>query len=302
MNSPKLDNLIAGGREALKGFLQTLLGQNDIPFETATPSESTPEAIRGEETQMLSLVAATPPFVIQMVPGWLPVLSRAMLGEAINVGDEGYEDLARELAGQAFGAVRTQLASAGLALGDVTFEVIPPGEPLPDLDLPERLVVIPFSMTHGEAPLTGRVICPYTPDLEEAPMPASQAAAAQAAAPGAAPSSGAPVAGQGVPVAPLTFPDLGREALGHEEHSFGLLADVELEVTVELGRRRMPLADILRLTNGSVIELEKLVGEPLDIYANGRFIAEGEAVVIDEQFGIRITRLASTKNRERVYH
>ncbi|NKN80648.1 flagellar motor switch protein FliN [Weissella cibaria] len=95
---------------------------------------------------------------------------------------------------------------------------------------------------------------------------------------------------------------MGKETLGENNHTFGLLADVELEVTVELGRRRLPLADILRLTNGSVIELEKLVGEPLDIYANGRFIPEGEAVVIDDQFGIRITSLASTRNRDKVFH
>jgi flagellar motor switch protein FliN/FliY len=72
-----------------------------------------------------------------------------------------------------------------------------------------------------------------------------------------------------------------------------MLADVELDVTVELGRRRMPLADILRLTSGSVVELEKLVGEPLQVFANNRLIAEGEAVVIDDQFGVRITSLAS---------
>jgi len=55
---------------------------------------------------------------------------------------------------------------------------------------------------------------------------------------------------------------------------------------------------VLRLTTGSIIELEKLVGEPLEIYANGRLIAEGEAVVIDEQFGVRITNLV-TGNRQR---
>jgi len=105
-----------------------------------------------------------------------------------------------------------------------------------------------------------------------------------------------------VSVAPLNLPDLGPEAIsGDGGHPFGLLADVELAVTVELGRRRLPLADILRLTTGSIIELEKLVGEPLDIYANGRLIAEGEAVVIDEQFGIRITSLVTTKTQEKAF-
>lgn len=81
--------------------------------------------------------------------------------------------------------------------------------------------------------------------------------------------------------------------------SMELLGDVEIELSVELGRRSMPLEDILRLTNGSIVELDKLAGEPLQIYANNRLVAEGEAVVIDDQFGIRITRLASTEKRAR---
>ena len=94
------------------------------------------------------------------------------------------------------------------------------------------------------------------------------------------------------------FPDFGRENLQTEgTGNFDLLAEVELNVTVELGRRKIPLSEVLKLTTGSVIELEKLVGEPLEIFANGRLIAEGEAVVIEEQFGIRITNLASSKIR-----
>lgn len=87
---------------------------------------------------------------------------------------------------------------------------------------------------------------------------------------------------------------------GHGDlSSMELLGDVEIELSVELGRRSMPLEDILRLTNGSIVELDKLAGEPLQIYANNRLVAEGEAVVIDDQFGIRITRLASTEKRAR---
>ncbi len=108
-------------------------------------------------------------------------------------------------------------------------------------------------------------------------------------------------AGQGgVSVASANFSELGEEKIHGpraETKNFELLSEVELEVSVELGRRRLPLSDVLQLTNGSVIELEKLVGEPLSLYANGRFVAEGEAVVIDEKFGIRITSLAPKKQR-----
>ena len=86
-----------------------------------------------------------------------------------------------------------------------------------------------------------------------------------------------------------------RESPGN----FDLLAEVELTLTVELGRRKLALSEVLQLTPGSVIELEKLVGEPLEIYANGRLIAEGEAVVVDEQFGVRITNLAPAKIRSK---
>jgi len=109
-----------------------------------------------------------------------------------------------------------------------------------------------------------------------------------------------------VEVASATFPDVGHEHLGRDGSApppnLGVLHDVELDVTVEFGRRQLPLADVLRLGAGSVIELEKMVGEPLAIYANGRLIAEGEAVVVDEQFGVRITRLATSNPSGNAFH
>lgn len=76
-----------------------------------------------------------------------------------------------------------------------------------------------------------------------------------------------------------------------EIRNIDMLKDVEMQVSVELGRKRMPLGKILQLMKGSVIELEKLAGEPVDILVNGRCIAMGDVVVIDEHFGVRITRL-----------
>ena len=72
-----------------------------------------------------------------------------------------------------------------------------------------------------------------------------------------------------------------------------LLGDVELEVTVELGRCRLPLAEVARLGVGSVVELDALAGDPLVVYANGRRIATGEAVVVDGQFGVRIQKVSA---------
>lgn len=76
-----------------------------------------------------------------------------------------------------------------------------------------------------------------------------------------------------------------------------LLLDVPLDVTVELGRSRMTIQDLLALTPGSVVELDKVAGEPLDIVVNDRLIARGEAVVVNDKFGIRITDIISKAER-----
>ena len=76
-----------------------------------------------------------------------------------------------------------------------------------------------------------------------------------------------------------------------------MLLDVDLEVLVELGRRTMLIKDVLKLGKGSVVELDKAAGDPLGIFVNGRMLAEGEVVVVDDHFGIRITKLAGTAER-----
>lgn len=92
------------------------------------------------------------------------------------------------------------------------------------------------------------------------------------------------------------FSEEGEQENG-ETHSMDLLKDVELDVSVELGRIELPLGKVLQLAKGSVVELEKLAGEPVDILVNGNRIALGEVVVIDEHFGVRISSLVTTKKR-----
>lgn len=76
-----------------------------------------------------------------------------------------------------------------------------------------------------------------------------------------------------------------------------LLLDVPLAVSVELGRTRMTIQDLLGLGPGSIIELDKVAGEPLDILVNDHLIAHGEAVVVNDKFGVRITDIASPAER-----
>ena len=74
-----------------------------------------------------------------------------------------------------------------------------------------------------------------------------------------------------------------------------ILKDVEMGVTAELGRRRMTVRDLLALTPGSVIELDRAAGSPVDVLVNGTLIARGEVVVIDEEFGIRIAEIVAAE-------
>ncbi|OCA83827.1 flagellar motor switch phosphatase FliY [Bacillus wudalianchiensis] len=85
----------------------------------------------------------------------------------------------------------------------------------------------------------------------------------------------------------------------HETRNLSMLLDIPLQVTVELGRTNRSVKDILDLTAGSIIELDKLAGEPVDILVNSRLVAKGEVVVIEENFGVRITDILSQSDRLR---
>lgn len=101
-----------------------------------------------------------------------------------------------------------------------------------------------------------------------------------------------------VEVQPAEFDTLaGKSVLSSSKKNIDMLMDVELEVSVELGRKPVLISDVLKLGKGSILELEKSAGENLDIIVNGKKLAEGEVVVIDEHFGIRITQLISAKDR-----
>ncbi len=84
---------------------------------------------------------------------------------------------------------------------------------------------------------------------------------------------------------------------GEKVDSIELLKDVNLELTVELGRTRMNIGEIMELGQGSVVELDKMAGEPVDIRVNGVLLASGEVIVLDDVFGVRITRLHNRVDR-----
>lgn len=92
--------------------------------------------------------------------------------------------------------------------------------------------------------------------------------------------------------------DMGEEAASTgETKSMDLILDIPLTVAVELGRSKMLINDLLQLGQGSVIELTKLVGEPLEVLVNQKLVARGEVVVVNEKFGVRLTDIVSPMER-----
>lgn len=107
---------------------------------------------------------------------------------------------------------------------------------------------------------------------------------------GAAPSTES--APDSAPVA-ADFAELGAGVLNNSEVPLAALLDLTLPVSIELGRTSMTVQELLRLGRGSVVQLDRLAGEPIDIYVSDRRFAEGEVVVLGEHFGVRITRIVA---------
>ena len=95
----------------------------------------------------------------------------------------------------------------------------------------------------------------------------------------------------------LQYPNLQGGNIGGEQGNISLIMDVFMEMTVELGRTKKQIKDILGMGEGTIIELDKLAGEPVDILVNHKPIAKGEVVVIDENFGVRVTEILSPLER-----
>jgi len=103
-------------------------------------------------------------------------------------------------------------------------------------------------------------------------------------------------------ISSVRFPQMGESITTGGYGDISLLLDVEMTMTVELGRTSKLVKDILGLGEGSIIELDKLAGEPVDLLVNGKLIAKGEVVVIDENFGVRVTDIVSQDERFRTVH
>jgi len=107
-----------------------------------------------------------------------------------------------------------------------------------------------------------------------------------------------------VTVQPVQFTSFDEEenVHGKENKNLDLLMNVNLQMSVELGRTELPFKKVLELTRGSIVSLDKLAGEPVELFANGKLVAFGEVVVIEDNFGLRITNIATPEERLKTVH
>jgi len=205
----------------------------------------------------------------------------------------------------------------GLNLG-APVEISAPNAPMMLLRLPitsvdnEELVLVSIYDEAVAGELSAHIVALQALSSEAsatpppAPAPVAQrtqefkaAVASRPAAPAPAPNGN----GNGGPapmpanVRPAQLPELTGAPTGGPGYNIDLLLGVTLQVAVEIGRTTLPIRDVLALTPGSIIELDKLAGEKVDILINGRPIAQGEVVVVDENFGVRITDVVARQQR-----
>ena len=135
---------------------------------------------------------------------------------------------------------------------------------------------------------------PSGAQTEEDKMAAEWAAALAEATP---PSAATELATE--QVAPASFQNFGSGASPTAINDINMILDIPVQLTVELGRTRIPIKHILQLAQGSVVELEALAGEPMDVLVNGYLIAQGEVVVVNDKFGIRLTDIVTPSERMR---
>ncbi|MCQ6557909.1 flagellar motor switch phosphatase FliY [Paenibacillus mendelii] len=164
------------------------------------------------------------------------------------------------------------------------------------IEAPAPSVQAPAASAPAAPPVYAEAAVPA--HAQQAPAPYPPAMQQQYAAAPSGPQTYGGLPNRNVNVQPVQFANFqGAPYVQAEESNLNLLLDIPLKVTVELGRTQKQIKDILELSQGSIIELDKLAGEPVDILVNNKLIAKGEVVVIDENFGVRVTDIVSQWDR-----
>lgn len=174
----------------------------------------------------------------------------------------------------------------------------PEPAPAPAAPEPAPVAAAPAPAATAPQPAAPQYAAPQQPQYAAPPQQPQYTAPPMGAQPVYAPPAYANnVVSSGVPVQNAQFAPLTNEPVEVNAANISLIQDVPLQVTVELGRTKKSIREILEFSTGSIIELDKLAGEPVDIHVNGQLTAKGEVVVIDENFGVRITEIVSPIER-----
>lgn len=174
----------------------------------------------------------------------------------------------------------------------------PEPAPAPVAPEPAPAAAAPAPAASAPQPAAPQYAAPPQPQYAAQPQQPQYTAPPMGAQPVYAPPAYANnVVSSGVPVQNAQFAPLTNEPVEVNAANISLIQDVPLQVTVELGRTKKSIREILEFSTGSIIELDKLAGEPVDIHVNGQLTAKGEVVVIDENFGVRITEIVSPMER-----
>ena len=136
-------------------------------------------------------------------------------------------------------------------------------------------------------------------NMSEEDRMAAEWAAALAESKGGGNEVASEVAAPAESVAPAEFTKFSNAPVGAAGNDLNMILDIPVQLTVELGRTRIPIKHILQLAQGSVVELETMAGEPMDVLVNGFLIAQGEVVVVNDKFGIRLTDIVTPSERMR---
>lgn len=252
--------------------------QTTFTFPALCPDES-----------LLAFASADAPVLVDLIMG----------GAGVPVPTPLLDDQMNALAN----AISSIVQGFGNAIGNMLGQPLQVGaeatalEPLilpPSFALTGQAIRVDFTYQIAGV-MDGQMRLYVTPDFALALTPAAETSAVGEAGAAFAGMNGVaePAASASAPFQPF---DMGAaaEAL---PRGMDLLLDIPLEATVELGRARMLIRDVLDLSAGSIVELERVAGEPVDLLVNGRLVAKGEVVVIDDNFGIRITEIVSPADR-----
>jgi flagellar motor switch protein FliN/FliY len=166
----------------------------------------------------------------------------------------------------------------------------------PEIKEVETSVEVAEQPSYEQMPSMPQPQTPVIPPTQQQPMNYQQSQMEYQVAPMMMPQQQTSFQ-QNVNAQPAQFQNFDMTTIMQQKENIDIIMDVPLEVTVELGRTHKLIKEILEFSPGTIIELDKLAGEPIDILVNGKFIAKGEVVVIDENFGIRITDIISPENR-----